>query len=342
MSDDLSDPSDSGPEYSGTTSGTENQTAESVPQTGVAPPISGKGKAIYLHWTAGNYTSTGGPYHTVFTGDGTPHYKSPYTKRVGHTDSRNTNSVGLSLASNPDIGQWPTEAQRAAMAKEAARIASGWGWSASDINLNKVMTHGEAGSNLDGIVATTNYGLFGRGDGRVQPQKESLARGRKDDFERWDLDIMKKGDTYGSGGDEMRERIKSNMSNTVPAGSFNITPDGAKSKGGLVKKKGNYTLAELGPEFVLDADSTEPIERMLPGFLDAINQARGDEAVSVLMEYASYERPSETEVVMAGQSGASSGGGDMGGEDSSLALPPSLPSTPSSGDSWKEIRYKFG
>ena len=336
--------------YSGNTGGTENLTPAAVPQTGTMPPISGKGKAIYLHWTAGSFTNTDGPYHTVFTGDGTPHYKAPYTKQVNHTESRNKNSVGLSLAANPEIGYFPTEAQLSAMSKEAARIATGWGWSASDINLNKVMTHGEAGSNLDGMVATTNYGRFGRSwaAGSNQPEKQRMAKGSTAAFERYDLDVIKwnginkPATKFGAGGDEMRERIRKDMSNTAPAGAFNITPDGAKSKGGLVKKKGNYMLAELGPEFVLDADSTEPIEKMLPGFLDAINQARGDEAISVLMEYASYERPSETEVVMAGQSGASSSGGDMGGEDSSLALPPSLPSTPPPRDSWKEIRYKFG
>ena len=336
--------------YSGNTGGTENLTPAAVPQTGTMPPISGKGKAIYLHWTAGSFTNTDGPYHTVFTGDGTPHYKAPYTKQVNHTESRNKNSVGLSLAANPEIGYFPTEAQLSAMSKEAARIATGWGWSASDINLNKVMTHGEAGSNLDGMVATTNYGRFGRSwaAGSNQPEKQRMAKGSTATFERYDLDVIKwnginkPATKFGAGGDEMRERIRKDMSNTAPAGAFNITPDGAKSKGGLVKKKGNYMLAELGPEFVLDADSTEPIEKMLPGFLDAINQARGDEAISVLMEYASYERPSETEVVMAGQSGASSSGGDMGGEDSSLALPPSLPSTPPPRDSWKEIRYKFG
>tara|TARA_Y100000022_G_scaffold196982_1_gene204774 strand:+ start:2597 stop:5515 length:2919 start_codon:yes stop_codon:yes gene_type:complete len=365
--------SDSGsnnqPTYTGNTSGTENLmpgSIPSVPQTGVAPPISGKGKAIYLHWTAGSFTNTDGPYHTVFTGDGTPHYKAPYTKQVNHTESRNKNSVGLSLAANPEKGWFPTEAQLSAMSKEAARIATGWGWSASDINLNKVMTHGEAGSNLDGMVATTNYGRFGRSwaAGSNQPEKQNKARGSIADFERYDLDVIRwsginKPDTkFGAGGDEMRERISKDMqvakssesssepSTYNPMDPANMTSEQRSamgySKGGLVKKKGNYMLAELGPEFVLDADSTEPIEKMLPGFLDAINQARGDEAISVLMEYASYERPSETELVMAGQSGASSSGGDMGGEDSSLALPPSLPSTPPPRDSWKEIRYKFG
>ena len=240
------------------------------------------GKAIYLHWTAGNYTSIGGPYHTVFTGDGKMHRKTEYDRSTGgHTYNRNSGAVGLSLAANPDIGQWPTEAQKVAMAKEAARIAKEWGWSAGDINLNKIMTHGEAGSNLDGIVRHTNYGLFGRGDSRVQPDKEGKASGGIDDFERWDLDIMKPGDKYGSGGDEMRERIK-----------------GFMRLGGPTRGKGIYVMGEEGKEFVIDADSTAALEGAVPGFLNALNKADGRAALEVLRSYAEYESNSPQVVVV--------------------------------------------
>lgn len=312
----------------GNSSGTEPHVGEAqpVPQTGNASGETGKsGNAIYLHWTAGNYTSTAGPYHTVFTGDGTMHRKTEYTKRSGHTEGRNTNSVGLSLASNPEIGQWPKEDQKVAMAKEAARIAKNWGWSAGDINLNKVLTHGEAGSNLDGVNATTNYGLFGRGDSRVQPEKEKLARGSIADFERWDLDIMKKGDTYGSGGDEMRNRIK-----------------GFMKLGGPTKGMGTYVLGEEGQEFVLDNDSYMAIESALPGLLSIANKAKGKDAVEALMAYTDYERPPEPEMVMVG--GSSSGGSDSyGGSGESGMVYQSVPKGSSSTDSsWKDIRYKFG
>ena len=300
--------------------------AQPVPQTGNASGETGKsGNAIYLHWTAGNYTSTAGPYHTVFTGDGTMHRKTEYTKRSGHTEGRNTNSVGLSLASNPDIGQWPTEEQRVAMAKEAARIAKGWGWSSSDINLNKVLTHGEAGSNLDGVNATTNYGLFGRGDSRVQPGKEKLATGSIADFERWDLDIMKKGDTYGSGGDEMRNRIK-----------------GFMKLGGPTKGRGLYEMGEEGPEFTIDNDSYMAIESAIPGALSRANKAKGKDAVEALMAYTDYERPPEPEMAMAG--GSSSGGSGSYGDSGESGMVSSNVSEGSSGtdSSWKDIRYKFG
>ena len=38
----------------------------------------GKPKKVYMHWTAGGYNSIVGPYHTIFTGDGTMHRRVPY------------------------------------------------------------------------------------------------------------------------------------------------------------------------------------------------------------------------------------------------------------------------
>ena len=306
------------------------QTPQTVRNQGKASGnIRGKGNAIYLHWTAGNYNSTYGPYHTVFTGDGTMHRKTEYDQHVGHTYGRNSNSVGLSLASNPDINQWPTEAQKESMAKEAARIAKGWGWSASDINLNKVMTHGEAGSNLDGINAHSMYGLFGRGDSRVQSDKEARATGSVAAFERWDLDILQPGAMYGSGGDEMRERIRKFMSGGT---------DGKMSKGGLIRKQGRYELAEEGPEFVIDYDTYQPVEAMMPGLFDAINAAKGEDAVGILMSFAGYEEPASDELVMVG----GSSGGSSYGETQSSMPDPVIPSSSEDSGSWKDIRYKFG
>ena len=252
------------------------------PQGSASGEITKKGNAIYLHWTAGNYNSTYGPYHTVFTGDGTRHLKTDYAQRVGHTYGRNSNSVGLSLAANPDIGQWPTEEQRVAMAKEAARIAKGWGWSASDINMKKVMTHGEAGSNVDGVNAHTNYGPFGRGRSDTTPDKDKASVGRLATVERWDLDKLNShSDIYGSGGDEMRNRIK-----------------GFMRMGGSTKGKGLYMMAEEGKEFVIDADSTRALQGTFPGLLRALNKAEGDEAIDVLRSYADYEMAEVVPVVI--------------------------------------------
>ena len=299
--------------------------------------ITGKGKAIYLHWTAGNYDSIYGPYHTVFTGDGTMHRKSEYSQNVGHTYGRNSNAVGLSLAANPDIGQWPTEAQRVSMAKEAARIAKGWGWSASDINMSKVMTHGEAGSNVDGVVAHTNYGPFGRGRSDTHKDKDAASVGRNAAVERWDLDKLNNhSEQYGSGGDEMRERIRKFMTG---GDSEEESPDGKMSKGGLIKKQGRYEMGEEGPEFVVDYDTYNPIEKMMPGLFDAINAAKGEDAIGILMSFAGYEEPAKDELVMVGGSSGGSSYGDGGSSMPDIQVP----SASGKGSSdWKDIRYKFG
>ena len=267
-------------------------------QTGGADMLStgtGKsGKAIYLHWTAGGYNSVVGPYHTVFTGDGKMHQQYPYTGGGGHTYGRNTNSVGLSVAAMAGGSgnyAWPTGAQLDSMAKEAARIAKGWGWSKSDINLNKIMTHGEAGSNLDGNVMHENYGPYGRGNPSVLNR---TAYGRIAAMERWDLDKLRPGQKYGEGGDEMRAKIKGYM-----------------AKGGPTKGKGLYVLAERGREFIIDADSTAALEAQVPGFLYDLNKAKGREAVNVLRAYASYESGADETVVvpMPAMSSGSSGSG---------------------------------
>ena len=66
-------------------------------------------------------------------------------------------------------------------------------------------------------------------------------------------------------------------------------------------------IGEKGKEFVVDADSYEPIERMLPGLFDAINEAEGEDAVAALMEYTDYERPQQQEPMMAGIGGGTVG-----------------------------------
>jgi len=63
----------------------------------------------------------------------------------------------------------------------------------------------------------------------------------------------------------------------------------ALAKGGKVKKLTRAIIGEKGPEYVLDADSTKALEDNFPGFLDALNHAKYDQAIGVLRNYASYE-----------------------------------------------------
>ena len=98
--------------------------------TGFNPGTKGNtGTLIYLHWTANDYNSNGS-YHTVFAGDGTAKRNSSYDDySIGHTEGKNSNAVGLSIAAAKGasdlnrMGNYPpTQAQLNAMTAEAAKI----------------------------------------------------------------------------------------------------------------------------------------------------------------------------------------------------------------------------
>ena len=175
-------------------------------------------KKMYLHWTAGGYSHRGGPYHSTIQGDGSIYRHAAYNTRTGHTEGRNTNSVGLSVAAmagaqENNFGQYPAkQIQIDNMAKEAARIAKMWNWSPSDINIKSVMTHAEAGSNKDGVYATDNYGPTAWGG----------------TGERWDWYKTKVTDAPGTGGDKLRQKIKQFMGQS---GALEI-PEAAGSPSG--------------------------------------------------------------------------------------------------------------
>ena len=162
--------------------------------------VGNKNRQIYLHWTAGGYNHRSGPYHSTIQGDGSiyKHTGGDYDVRTGHTYGRNTNNVGLSVASMGGV-PWktypPKDIQIDSMMKEAAKIALSWGWKPGDVSIKNVMTHAEAGSNKDGKVMHDNYGpVMWGGNG-----------------ERWDWLQLKETDTPGSGGDKLRQKMKKFM-----------------------------------------------------------------------------------------------------------------------------------
>jgi hypothetical protein len=177
-----------------------------------------KDTMIYLHWTAGNYgdASASYGYHTIFTGDGGIVRNKSYDARGGHTEGKNSNSVGLSLAAMAgatgvhNFGSQPvTHEQLNQMAAEAARLAVRWGWSEGDIDKN-VWTHAEAGSGLDprglsghldmnGDGKPDNYGMFNRAP--------------NEPMHRWDLYTVTEGGEPGSGGPILRDMIKKHYKN---------------------------------------------------------------------------------------------------------------------------------
>jgi len=94
-------------------------------------------------------------------------------------------------------------------------------------------------------------------------------------------------------------------------------PSGHSDHVHVAYEKGGETLdgphiamiGEKGREFVIDADSKESIDRTFPGFLVALNDAKYDEAINVLRNFASYEAPyAEPEIAFIPLPSQDSGG----------------------------------
>jgi hypothetical protein len=259
----------------------------------------GNGNRMYLHWSAGGYNSIVGPYHTVFTGDGTMHRRYDYNKVTGHTESRNSGSISLSvmaMAGAPGSYQWPTQEQIEGLVNEAARIGKEWGWSPSDVSIPNVMTHGEAGSNVDGASPHTNYGPYGRGANAVS-SIDSMASGRIDDFERWDLDMLSPSDQYGEGGNKIRSMIAKRLGEMSNGGD-----DAKRSHAGTKLSNREQMLKILPGQSLLDENTSKA--------LGATNLARFNAAstpeemkkiagqIAGVSDYAPYEQGAEQTVVV--------------------------------------------
>ena len=245
----------------------------------------GKPKKVYMHWTAGGYNSIVGPYHTIFTGDGTMHRRVPYGERSGHTYNRNTNSVGLSVAAMAGAAgnyQWPKQAQLEGMTNEIARLSNEWGWKASDINIKNVMTHGEAGSNKDGRVMHDNYGPTVWGG----------------TAERWDLDQLNASQQIGQGGEILRGMIAKKLS----SGEFMNDDDAKRSHAGTKLSNREQMLKILPGQSLLDENTSKA--------LGATNLARFNAAstpeemrkisgqIAGVSDYAPYEQGAQQTIVV--------------------------------------------
>ena len=124
----------------------------------------GREPKIYLHWTAGHYGQYYlNDYHVAIDYDGKIYVDSPLDEVLAHTWKRNSGSVGITLAccagaTSADLGdEPPTAEQIEAMAQAIVAVADGL-WLTIDIN--HVMTHGEAADNVDGIYPHEAYGCL--------------------------------------------------------------------------------------------------------------------------------------------------------------------------------------
>ena len=118
---------------------------------------------IYLHWTAGHYGQFFADYHVQVDADGGIYVIGDGALDALHaaTYRRNSGSVSIALlgcvdATTDDLGgEPPTAAQIEAMAMAAAALADGL-W--LTIDKVRVLTHGEAPDNEDGVRAHAPYG----------------------------------------------------------------------------------------------------------------------------------------------------------------------------------------
>ena len=136
----------------------------------------GRETKVYLHWSAGHYGQFWDDYHVQIDKDG-----EIYVIGDGELDDvleatyrRNSGSVSICIlgcldANTNNLGQEsPTPLQIEGMAKAIAALCNGL-W--LTIDKQRVMTHGEAADNEDGVYAHEPYGP-------------------KSTCERWDLEYL--------------------------------------------------------------------------------------------------------------------------------------------------------
>ena len=131
---------------------------------------------LYLHWTAGHYGQFFEDYHVQIDADGGIYVigDGVLDDVLAATYRRNSGSVSISIlgcvgATADDLGQEsPTPLQIDGMAQAIAALCNGL-W--LTIDKQRVLTHGEAADNEDGVYAHEPYGP-------------------KNGCERWDLEYL--------------------------------------------------------------------------------------------------------------------------------------------------------
>ena len=118
---------------------------------------------LYLHWTAGHYGQFFADYHVQIDADGAIYVVGDgvLDEVLAATYLRNSGSVSIALlgcvgATTDDLGdEPPTAAQIESLAMAVTALADGL-W--LTIDRERVLTHGEAADNADGVRAHAPYG----------------------------------------------------------------------------------------------------------------------------------------------------------------------------------------
>ena len=136
----------------------------------------GRETKVYLHWSAGHYGQFWDDYHVQIDRDGEIYVigDGELDDVLAATWKRNSGSISIGIlgcvgATTGDLGQEsPTPQQIEGMAQAIAALCNGL-W--LTIDKTRVLTHGEAADNEDGVYAHEPYGP-------------------KNGCERWDLEYL--------------------------------------------------------------------------------------------------------------------------------------------------------
>ena len=166
-----------------------------------------KGGKVFLHWAGTPHNgSASRRYHATIMRDGTPKQTRDYNTFDGsHTSGFNSQGIGISLdAMGMFNGRWPDfgnfgpfavkPAQYEGMAKLTADILQSWDKGPEYVTSQNVMTHAEAANIGD------QQGKYGPLSPPPNPK----------DY-RWDLWALYENDAKGSGGNKIRNMIRSKM-----------------------------------------------------------------------------------------------------------------------------------
>lgn len=148
----------------------------------LAEPLKGQITRIFAHWSAGHYNQFFSDYHINIDFDGSIHISTTdFSERKAHTWRQNTGAIGIAIAcayqaTSDDLGpEPPTNPQIESLAKVIKTLCDALGLS---ISYDTVRTHAEQ-ADEDGYGPATTV-------------------------ERWDLAILRDGDEWMSGGDQIR------------------------------------------------------------------------------------------------------------------------------------------
>ena len=151
---------------------------------------------VYLHWTAGHYGQFFADYHVQVDADGGIYVigDGVLDDVLAATYLRNSGSVNIALlgcvgATTDDLGREPpTAAQIEALAQAVTALADGL-W--LTIDKERILTHGEAADNEDGICPHDPYGPK---NGCERWDLEYLGTMESPKFHPWAEDGMRGGD----------------------------------------------------------------------------------------------------------------------------------------------------